>query len=160
GDRLVYSNGIIVLAGVASLLIWAFHADVNALIHLYVIGVFTAFTLSQTGMVRYWFKERTPGWRKSAVLNGAGAVATTLVALLVIDTKFLQGAWAVAVAIPLLVASFYGINRHYRKVGRRLRAGIAAVAASPQATNQVVLYVDSYDAALHEAVWYAKQIAG
>jgi amino acid transporter len=160
GDRLVYSNGIVVLAGVASLLIWAFHADVNALIHLYVIGVFTAFTLSQTGMVRYWFRLRTPGWRKSAALNGAGAIATTLVAVLVVQTKFLEGAWAVAVAIPLLVVGFYGINRHYRKVGRRLRAGVAAVAAAPTPTNQVVLYVESYDAALREAVWYAKQIAG
>jgi amino acid transporter len=160
GDRLVYSNGIVVLAGIASLLIWAFHADVNALIHLYVIGVFTAFTLSQTGMVRYWFRQKTPGWRKSAVLNGAGAIATTLVALLVVETKFLEGAWAVAVAIPLLVASFYGINGHYRKVARRLRAGVAAVAAAPPATNQVVVYVDSYGAALREAVWYAKQIAG
>jgi amino acid transporter len=160
GDRLVYSNGIVVLAGIASLLIWAFHADVNALIHLYVIGVFTAFTLSQTGMVRYWFRQKTPGWRKSAVLNGAGAIATTLVALLVVETKFLEGAWAVVVAIPLLVASFYGINGHYRKVARRLRAGVAAVAAAPPATNQVVVYVDSYGAALREAVWYAKQIAG
>jgi hypothetical protein len=160
GDRLVYSNGIIVLAGVASLLIWAFDADVNALIHLYVIGVFTAFTLSQTGMVRYWFRQKAPGWQKSAVLNGAGAVATTLVAVLVVETKFLEGAWAVAVAIPLLVAGFYGINGHYRKVARRLRAGVAAVAAAPPATNQVVLYVESYDAALREAVWYAKQIAG
>jgi hypothetical protein len=160
GDRLVYSNGIVVLAGIASLLIWAFDADVNALIHLYVIGVFTAFTLSQTGMVRYWFRQKTPGWQKSAILNGTGAVATTLVAVLVVQTKFLEGAWAVAVAIPLLVLGFYGINGHYRKVSRRLRAGVAAVAAAPPATNQVVLYVESYDAALREAVWYAKQIAG
>jgi amino acid transporter len=160
GDRLVYSNGIIALAGVASLLIWAFKADVNALIHLYVIGVFTAFTLSQTGMVRYWQRRRTPGWQKSAAINGAGAVATGVVALLVVQTKFLAGAWAVTVAVPLLVCAFYLVNRHYRKVGRRLRAGFAAVAAAPPATNQVVLYVDSFDAALHEAVWYARQIAG
>jgi amino acid transporter len=160
GDRLVYSNGIIVLAGVASLLIWAFKADVNALIHLYVIGVFTAFTLSQAGMVRYWRRQRTPGWQRSAVINGAGAVATGIVALLVIETKFLAGAWAVAVAVPLLVGAFYLVNRHYRKVARRLRAGVAAVAAAPPATNEVVLYVDSYDPALREAVWYARQIAG
>jgi amino acid transporter len=160
GDRLVYSNGIIVLAGVASLLIWAFKADVNALIHLYVIGVFTAFTLSQAGMVRYWHRRRTPGWQRSAVINGVGAVATGVVTLLVVETKFLAGAWAVAVAVPLLVGSFYLVNRHYRKVGRRLRAGVAAVAAAPAATNQVVLYVDSFDAALREAVWYARQIAG
>jgi amino acid transporter len=160
GDRLVYSNGIIVLAGAASLLIWVFDADVNALIHLYVIGVFTAFTLSQAGMVRYWYRRRTPGWQRKAMINGAGAVATTVVAVLVVETKFLEGAWAVAVAIPLLVASFYGIHRHYGKVARRLRAGTAAVAAAAPPTNQVVLYVDSYDAALQEAVWYANQITG
>ncbi len=160
GDRLVYSNGIIVLAGVASLLIWAFNANVNSLIHLYVIGVFTAFTLSQAGMVRYWMRRKDPGWQKSAIVNGTGAVATGLVALLVVETKFLAGAWAVTVAIPLLVGSFYGINRHYRKVTRRLRAGVAAVAAAPVATNKVVLYTDSFDAALQEAVWFARQIAG
>src|SRR5207248_5361624 len=134
---------------------WLFDADVNALIHLYVIGVFTAFTLSQTGMVRYWLRRKDAGWRKKAIVNGAGAIATTVVAVLVIQTKFLAGAWAVTVAIPLLVGGFYGINRHYRKVARRLRAGVAAVAAAPPATNQVVLYVESFDAALHEAVWYA-----
>jgi Amino acid permease len=160
GDRLVYSNGIIVLAGAASLLIWAFDADVNALIHLYVIGVFTAFTLSQSGMVRYWQRERTPGWQRAALVNGTGALATTIVAVLVIQTKFLAGAWAVTVAIPLLVGGFYGINRHYRKVARRLRAGVSAVAAAPPATNQVVLYVESFDAALREAVWYARQTTG
>ena len=71
GDRLVYSNGIVVLAGIAALLIWAFSADVIALIHLYVIGVFTAFTISQTGMVRYWLRREQPGWRWRAVVNGA-----------------------------------------------------------------------------------------
>jgi amino acid transporter len=160
GDRLVYSNGIIVLAALASVLIWAFNADVNALIHLYVIGVFTAFTLSQAGMVRYWQRNRQPGWRRKLAINGAGAVATAIVAVLVIETKFLEGAWAVAVAIPLLVACFYGIKGHYRKVARRLRAGLGAVAAAPPATNSVVLYVESYGSALREALWYAKQIAG
>jgi amino acid transporter len=161
GDRLVYSNGIIVLAGLASLLIWAFNADVNALIHLYVIGVFTAFTMSQSGMVRYWLRHKhDAGWRRKAVINGAGAVATSVVAVLVIQTKFLEGAWAVAVAIPILIASFYGVHRHYQKVARRLRAGTAAVVAAPPPTNQVVLYVDSYGPALQEAVWYARQISG
>jgi amino acid transporter len=160
GDRLVYSNGIVVLAGIASLLIWAFKADVIALIHLYVIGVFTAFTISQVGMVRYWLRREQPGWRWRAAVNGTGAVATGLVAILVIESKFTEGAWAVMVAIPLLVVSFYGIRKHYWKVARRLRAGVAAVAAAPPATNEVVLYVESFDAALQEAVWYARQIAG
>jgi amino acid transporter len=160
GDRLVYSNGIVVLAGIAAVLIWAFDADVIALIHLYVIGVFTAFTVSQTGMVRYWLRREQPGWRWRAVVNGAGAVATGLVAIIVVESKFTQGAWAVIVAIPLLVVAFYGIRRHYSRVTRRLRAGVSAVAAAPQATNRVVLYVESYDAALEEAVWYARRIAG
>jgi amino acid transporter len=160
GDRLVYSNGIIVLAAIASFLIWIFHADVLALIHLYVIGVFTAFTLSQAGMVRYWVRRRDPGWRKSVTLNAIGCAATGLVALLVIQAKFTAGAWAVIVAIPVMIVGFYGVNRHYRKVERRLRAGVAAVAAAPAPTNEVVLYVDTADAALNEALWYARQIAG
>ena len=160
GDRLVYSNGMIVLAAIASLLIWAFHADVIALIHLYVVGVFTAFTLSQFGMVRYWRRTRDRGWRKSALVNGAGGLTTLVVTLLVIQAKFTEGAWMVTVAVPVLVVGFYGTQRHYRRVGRRLRAGMSAVAAAPPATNEVVLYVESFDAALHEALWYARQISG
>jgi len=160
GDRLVYSNGIVVLAGIAALLIWAFKADVIALIHLYVIGVFTAFTISQAGMVKYWLRREQPGWRWRAAVNGAGAVCTGLVAILVVESKFTQGAWAVIVAIPLLIVCFYGVRRHYSKVARRLRAGVAAVAAAPSATNRVVLYVESFDAALEEAVWYARKLAG
>ncbi len=160
GDRLVYSNGIIVLAGLASLLIWVFHADVISLIHLYVVGVFTAFTLSQAGMVRYWLRRKEPGWRRRAIINGVGGATTGVVTLLVIQAKFLAGAWMVTVAVPLLIAFFFLINRHYTKIGRRLRAGISAVAAAPPATNQVVLYVESSDAALREAVWYARQITG
>jgi amino acid transporter len=158
GDRLVYSNGIVVLAGIAAFLIWAFHANVIALIHLYVIGVFTAFTISQTGMVRHWLRKEEPGWRWRAAINGTGAVATALVAVLVVESKFGEGAWAVMVAIPLLVLSFYGIRKHYRKVARRLRAGVAAVTAAPLALNHVVVDVEAFDDALQEAVWYARQV--
>jgi amino acid transporter len=158
GDRLVYSNGIVVLAGLAGALIVVFHADTNALIHLYVIGVFTAFTISQAGMVRHWLRTREPGWRKSALMNGAGAVATGLVDLLVIEAKFLEGAWMVVVAVPLLVVLFLAVNRHYRIVARRLRAGAAAVRAAPDPTNNVVLYVDGFDPAAHVAAWYAREV--
>jgi amino acid transporter len=160
GDRLVYSNGIITVAALASLLIWIFHANVISLIHLYVVGVFTAFTLSQAGMVRHWRRVRERGWRRKAIINGAGGVTTGVVTLLVIQAKFTAGAWMVTVAVPLLIGLFFLINRHYRKATRRLRAGIAAVQAAPPATNEVVLYVESYDAALQEAIWYARQIAG
>jgi amino acid transporter len=160
GDRLVYSNGIVVLAAIASLLIWAFDADVISLIHLYVIGVFTAFTLSQAGMVRYWFRHAEPGWRKRALINGAGATATGLVALLVIEAKFGAGAWMVVIAIPLLIAFFLLVHRHYRIVGRRLRAGAAAVRAFTNPTNEVVVYVEQLDSATRIAAWYAHEIAG
>ncbi len=159
GDRLVYSNGIVVLTGLAAALVVAFRANVNSLIHLYVVGVFTAFTLSQTGMVRYWRRTRGPGWRHSAVINGIGATATGVVTLLVIQTKFTEGAWAVMVAIPLMVLAFYGINRHYRRIGRRLRAGAVAITAAPAATNTVVLYVEAFDGATRLANWYAREIA-
>jgi amino acid transporter len=160
GNQLVYSNGIVVLAGLAGLLVVVFHADVLALIHLYVIGVFTAFTISQAGMVRHWLRTREPGWRRRALMNGTGAVATAAVDVLVIEAKFLAGAWMVVVAVPLLILVFYGINRHYRIVGRRLRAGIAAVKAVPDVVNNVVLFVEDFDPASRLGAWYARQLAG
>jgi hypothetical protein len=149
-----------VLAAIAALLIWLFHADVIALIHLYVVGVFTAFTLSQVGMVRYWLRRREPGWRKKAVVNAVGASATGLVTILVIQAKFAAGAWMVVIAIPLLIALFLLVNRHYRIVSRRLRAGVAAVRAAPEPTNRVVVYVEELDPATRLAAWYAREIAG
>ncbi len=160
GDRLVHSNGIVVLAGLAAALELAFRANVNSLIHLYVVGVFTAFTLSQAGMVRYWRRTRGPGWRRSAVVNGVGSAATGIVTLLVIETKFTEGAWAVIVAVPLLVLGFYTVSRHYRRVARRLRAGAVAVAAAPPPTNEVVLYVEAFDEATRLATWLARRVAG
>jgi amino acid transporter len=160
GDRLVYSNGIVVLAGIASLLIWAFHANVISLIHLYVIGVFTAFTLSQAGMVRYWHRRQDPGWRHKVLINGFGAFATGVVTLLVIQAKFTAGAWMVVIAVPTLIGFFFVVHRHYRIVSRRLDSGTAAVKASPEPTNKVVLYVGGLDPATKLAAWYAKEIAG
>jgi len=160
GDRLVYSNGILVLAAIASLLIWVFHANVLSLIHLYVIGVFTAFTISQAGMVRYWARRKEPGWRRRAAINGVGMFATGAVTLLVIQAKFLAGAWMVVIAVPTLIALFLVVNRHYGIVNRRLRSGTAAVKAAPHATNGVVLYVDGLDPATKLGAWYAHEIAG
>jgi amino acid transporter len=159
GDRLVYSNGILVLAGLASLLLWAYHADVNSLIHLYVIGVFTAFTLSQAGMVRYWLRTHDRGWRRSAAINTVGAAATGVVTVIVISTKFAEGAWIVIVAIPVLVLLFYGVRRHYRKIARRLRAGAAAVRAAGIPRNEVLILTDAVDVAAEGALWYARRVA-
>jgi len=159
GDRLVFSNGIIVLTAIAMVLLWVYDASVDSLIHLYVIGVFTAFTLSQAGMVRYWLRTRDLGWRHKIVINAVGATATGVVTLVVVWTKFAEGAWLVTVAVPLLVASFLGINRHYRRFARRLRAGMGAVAAAGLPTNDVLISVDAIDVATEGAVWYARQIA-
>jgi len=159
GDRLVFSNGILVLATAAGLLLWIYNANTNSLIHLYVIGVFTAFTLSQAGMVRYWRRRRAPGWRLRAAVNAVGGSATGLVTAIVIFTKFGEGAWIVIVAIPLLVLGMLGVRRHYARIERRLRAGTDAVAAAPPARNTTLLLVQSLDEALAEAVWFARTIA-
>ena len=159
GDRLAYSNGILVLAGLATGLLIAFRANVNSLIHLYVIGVFTAFTLAQAGMVRHWHKTQEKGWRWRAGVNALGSATTALVTVIVIATKFLEGAWMVIIAIPLLIALFYGVRRHYRSVGRRLRAKARAVQASRDVENDVILYVERLDAATREALWYAQTIS-
>ncbi len=160
GDRLVFSNGVLVLTAAALALILIYHANVNSLIHLYVVGVFTAFTLSQAGMVRYWHRTRDPGWRYRSIVNGIGAITTGIVALVVIWSKFTEGAWLVIVAIPLLVLLFLGINRHYRRFTRRLAAGAGAVRAAGEPTNHVLLWVESIDVATEGALWYARRIAG
>jgi len=159
GDRLVFSNGILVLTGIACALLWAYNASVDSLIHLYVIGVFTAFTLSQAGMVRYWHRSGEPGWHRRALINTVGASATCLVTLIVVWTKFAEGAWLVIVAIPLLVVTFLGINRHYRRFARRLRAGVSAVAAAGIPENETLVVAESIDVATEGALWYAKQIS-
>jgi amino acid transporter len=159
GDRLAYSNGILVLAGLATGLLIAFRANVNSLIHLYVIGVFTAFTLAQAGMVRHWHKTQEKGWRWRAGVNALGSATTALVTVIVVATKFVDGAWMVIIAIPVLIALFYGVRRHYRSVGRRLRAKARAVLASREVENDVILYVERLDAATREALWYAQTIS-
>jgi len=159
GDRLVFSNGVVVLTGLAMALIVLYHANVNSLIHLYVVGVFTAFTLSQAGMVKYWLRTRDPGWRYRSAVNAIGALTTGVVALVVIWSKFTEGAWLVIIAIPLLVVGFLGINRHYRRFGRRLKAGLSAAQAAGTPENTTLLWVDSIDTATEGALWYARRIA-
>jgi amino acid transporter len=160
GDRLVFSNGMVVLAGAAALLLWIYGANTNSLIHLYVIGVFTAFTLSQAGMVLFWRRRREPRWQLRAAINAVGAAATGLVTLIVVYTKFAEGAWLVTVAIPLLVLMMLGIRRHYRRFARRLNAGAAAIVAAAPAHNTTLLVVESLDQATDEALWFARRISG
>jgi hypothetical protein len=159
GDRLVFSNGMLVLAGAAAALLVIYKANTNSLIHLYVIGVFTAFTISQVGMVRYWQRTQISGWRGRALVNGVGASATGLVTVIVIWTKFAEGAWLVTVAIPALVLVMLGVRRHYARVARRLSAGAAAVAAAPGARNRTLLVVEDLGPAAERALAFARAIA-
>ena len=154
GDRLVFSNGIFVLSALAMLLVWIFRADLTALIQLYVVGVFTAFTLSQSGMVRRWIRLKDPGWRRSAVINGVGAIATGIVLVIVAVTKFRGGAWIVIAGMPILVVFFSLVHAHYARVGRELGRGL--VRFGEVGTNRVVLVLTDVDAAAAEALGYIK----
>jgi amino acid transporter len=128
GDRLVFSNGIVILAALAGLLIWLFDASTSRLIQLYIIGVFVSFTLSQSGMVRHWTRllavERDLGARRrlhrTRAINGVGAVFTGVVLVVVLATKFVHGAYLVVIAMPALFGLMKAIERHYRRVAAEL----------------------------------------
>ena len=120
GERLAFSFGIIALAIVSMVVLIAFHGSVTELVPLYTIGVFVAFTLSQSGLVRRWIRLRNPGWRLSVAINGFGTLVTGTVLIVVAYTKFLFGAWMVLLIMPILVAILYGINRHYTSVADAL----------------------------------------
>jgi amino acid transporter len=156
GDRLVFSNGIIVLAAAAAALLVAFGGLTNALIPLYAIGVFTSFTLSQWGMVRHHLRLREPGWRRSTVLNAVGAVATLIVLLVVATTKFRDGAWVPIVVIPLIVLLFKTIHRHYVIVAAALE--VPPDYRPPRRRHTVVVLVGSIHAGVREALAYAESI--
>jgi amino acid transporter len=155
GDRLVFSNGILVVAVLASLLIVAFGAQVSRLIQLYVVGVFTSFTLSQTGMVRHWLRSREKGWRRSVVFNAVGAAATGVVLVVVIFTKFLHGAWIVMVAVPLFVAGMAAMRRHYLWVASRLRQ-VQPVDCSRPSPHRVVVLASRSGKHLDRALRFAR----
>ena len=137
GDRLVFSNGIFFLAVAASGLIIAFRGLTNALIPLYAVGVFTGFTLSQLGMVRYQQRMREPGWRLGVAVSGTGATVTFVVLLIVAATKFTSGAWVPIVVLPAIISLFLAIRRHYDKVSKALEITPAQV--RPEAFNHTVV---------------------
>ena len=120
GDKLVFNNGIMVLAVLSGLLVVVFHGSVHYLIPLYAVGVFLGFSLSQAGMVKRWFTLKSPGWQWKAVVNGIGAVATSVVMIVFGIVKFSHGAWVVIFLIPILVLTFSRIKYHYRSVASQL----------------------------------------
>ncbi|MBD2136009.1 APC family permease [Anabaena sp. FACHB-1237] len=165
GDRLVYSNGIMLLSVCAAILAIIFKGQVNAIIPLYAVGVFTSFTLSQAGMVRHWFKEQSRNWHSSAMMNSLGAIATLIVLAVIISTKFLLGAWLVVVAIPIVVSIFLAIHRHYEYVASRLSVQeLAPRSYLPKPkpaviTHPAVVVVGQLNRGTVEALDYARTIA-
>lgn len=156
GDRLVFSNGVIFLAAAAGALLIAFGGVTNALIPLYAVGVFTSFTLSQTGMVRHHQREREPGWKRSAVINGVGAAATFVVLIIVAVTKFSSGAWVPIIVIPFIIAIFKGIHRHYQRVEKSLTV---EPGFRPRRMNHtVVVLVGRVHRGVLDALAYAKSL--
>jgi len=166
GDRLVFSNGIVGLAIIAGGLIWIFDANLERLIHLYVLGVFTSFTLSQTGMVRHWLAEgkkgelAEKGWRRSIVINAVGGFTTAIVMVVVAVSKFAPegfpkpGAWMVIVAAFFQVLLFLAIHRHYTSVSEQLRIAYTDIDEVPG--NHVVLVVTELDAPTTESIGYVR----
>lgn len=158
GDRLVFSNGIIILAVLSCLLITIFHGDPHALIPLYAVGVFLSFTLSQGGMVRYWLMNRKRHWRKRLVINGVGAIATGTATLIIAGTKFLHGAWIVLGLLPLLVVWFRAVQTHYRVAEEQVRLDRDHRPPKPR-KNVFVIPVGAVSQPVLRAVDYARSHA-
>jgi amino acid transporter len=120
GDRLVYNNGILLLSGVTAILIVIFNGESHLLVPLFAVGAFSAFTLSQAGMVRHWFRSKERGWHLKAFFNGLGALVTGVTLIVIAASKFVEGAWITVLLIPLVITLFYRINRHYHSVSHQL----------------------------------------
>jgi hypothetical protein len=154
----VFSNGIIALGSVAAFLIVVFGGQTSALIPLYAVGVFTGFTLSQFGMVVHHRREHEPGWRKNQVINFVGSVATGVVAIVVVSSKFTEGAWIPAALIPIIVTGFLMVKRHYAKIGTALAVD-ASARIGPRMGHTVVVLVGSVNRGVLQAVTYARSLS-
>jgi amino acid transporter len=157
GDRLVFSNGVLVLAAVAAVLIVAFKGDTSALIHLYAVGVFTGFTLSQAGMVQHHRRLHEPGWKRGTAINAFGAVATGTVLGVVIVSKFTEGAWIPVLLIPFIVAFFKAIHGHYQHVERAL--SLPDDYHPRHLTHTIIVLVGRVNRASVAALQYARSLA-
>jgi len=157
GDRLVFSNGILILSGLAALLLVIFGGDTHALIPLYAVGVFLSFTLSQASMVRRWLRLKEEGWWWRWWLNAIGALVTGLVMITIAATKFTHGAWIVVLLIPTLVAVFVIVHRHYEEVAVQL--SLDAFSPPPPMTNTVLVLVGDIHRGVIKAIQYAKTLS-
>jgi len=176
GSRLVYSNGIVTLAIIASLLIILFKASVTRLIPLYAIGVFLSFTLSQAGMARRWWRvghlkpseeivdpgstlKYESGWKYKMVINGFGTVCTAIVMIVFAATKFREGAWIILILVPLLVAIFFTIHHHYKDLASHLSLNKFGGLPARQTRHRVIMPVSSIQQGTMEALRYAKLLS-
>lgn len=159
GDRLVYSNGIVLLAIAAAGLILFFGGETHALIPLFAVGAFLAFTLSQAGMVVHWTRERSRGWVAKAFLNGLGALATALALLVIAVSKFLEGAWITLLTIPILVGGFLKVRAHYQEVARELSLRGLPPSLEIPPRPRVVIPISGVHRGVVDAVNFARSIA-
>jgi hypothetical protein len=168
GDRLAFSYGILVLGVASSVLLGVFQAETHKLIPLYALGVFTAFTLSQAGLVLHWSRLRDPGWRRALAVNTLGACATGLVAVIVGATKFLDGAWLTMAGMLVLITILWRVREHYRSVEAQLTSGLVAgeEPAAQQAflaaaahRQAVLVPVDEINRAVLRTIAYARVIS-
>ena len=159
GSRLAFNTGIVVLGILAAIILTAFGGSVNALVPLYTIGVFLAFTLSQSGLVRRWWRLRNPGWRVSILINAIGTVVTGTVLVVVAVTKFQLGAWMVLLLLPLIVALLYSINRHYTNVQDALVISGGEQRLPTLGAPVVIVPVARIDRAAMQALAFARSVS-
>jgi hypothetical protein len=162
GHRLNFNNGIIVLSLVAAILLILFKADTHLLISLYAVGVFTAFTLSQTGMVFHWLKQRSKGWPLKAFINGTGALVTGISLCVIGFTKFTEGAWVVFIIVPILIAVMLEIKRHYLCVAGQLdipNEYLPELSLAVNYSHHVIIPIDSLNVMTVKALRYARSLS-
>ncbi|MFZ3091433.1 MAG: APC family permease [Nitrospirota bacterium] len=159
GDKLVFSNGILLLGFFSALLIVLFGGDTHALIPLYAVGVFTAFTLSQAGMVKHWITYKGKGWRKGMLINGIGAVITAIVLIIIAAEKFTHGAWIVLIAIPCLVLLTRKIHEHYLSIAEQLSLNQCLTETNKFTHHSVIVPVSDIQQAIINAIKYAKSLS-
>ncbi len=159
GDRLVYSNGMIVLAALTAVLIIGFRGNSHALIPLFAVGVFLAYSLSQAGMVVHWFKERGQAWFVKALVNGLGTITTLAALLIVTISKFLDGAWIVIILLPILVFIFQSIHRHYGEISHELTLRGLPPSLRPLPNPRLVIPISGVHRGVVEAMRYARSIS-
>ncbi|MCU1346931.1 MAG: nucleic acid binding OB-fold tRNA/helicase-type, partial [Acidimicrobiia bacterium] len=160
GHRLVFSNGIVFLAVAAIVTLLATGGEVSRLIPLYAIGVFTSFTLSQSGMAKHHIRLKEPGWRTGLVINGIGALLSAIVLGIVGYVKFPEGAWVIIVLVPIMVFGLVRLNRAYEMEDIELKEGVKAAAeARTLRRHELIVLVDKLDVATARALQYARTLS-